>query len=320
MATFVRTQSLEHRIGASGHLNVRVTGSDTTIRAVAGDSAHVRATYQISASSETDSDRMFEELRLQVTADVATLELEEPKGLSRSFGGALSRLLGGAGGASLELEIEAPADCELRFEGISADVQASGLHGNQRFQTISGDVLLRDAGGTVRIDDTSGDITIRADDALALQTSAVSGDLSVIAPRITALRVNSVSGDVELEGAFARGGEHRIETVSGDVAVGLVGGAIFDVRGLSTDISSRLPHEIEGRSDQRRVIIGDGATRIRFNSMSGDLSIGAPRRLVAEPAEVVEEEAAEMAILQALERGDIDVEEAGRRLAEIAGE
>lgn len=320
MPTFVRTTSAEHVIGAAGRVVIRVTSSDTTIRGVEGDTARVRATYSIRAASEADADRVLQQLQVRVTRGDGALQVEEPKNMSWGLGDAFARLFGGEGKISLELDIEVPAGCELRFEGVSADVQASGLNGEQRFQTISGDLILRDAGGSLRIDDTSGDVVIRSDGSLALQENAVSGDTSLVAPRITALRINSVSGDVELEGAFDRRGEHRIDTVSGDVAVGLLGGAIFDVRGLSTDIVSRLPHEIEGRSDQRRVIIGDGAARIRFGSMSGDLSIAAPRRLNVPQAESTNEGLDEMAILRALERGEIDVEDATRRLAELGHE
>lgn len=321
MATYGRTQTIEHRIGAGGRVAIRVTSSDTRIRAADGDTARVRAAFEIGAGSESDADHIYDEVQLSVNAGDGFLEIEEPRNLSRTTGRALARIFGGEGRVNLTLEVEVPHGCELQFEGVSADVQVAGLLGSQRYRTVSGDLLLHEAGGSVRIDDTSGDLTIRATEALALHTNAVSGDLSVVAPHITALRVNSVSGDVELEGAFETAAEHRIDTVSGDVSVGLVGGATFEVRGLSTDISSRLPHRLEGRADQRRVVVGDGAARVRFSSMSGDLSIAAPRRLAAVPApEPAPRQTDEMDILRAVERGEIDVDEAARRLAALRDE
>jgi hypothetical protein len=129
-----------------------------------------------------------------------------------------------------------------------------------------------------------------------------------------------VSGDVEVEGAFEVSGEHRVETVSGDLGVGLVGAATFEVRGMSTDISCRLPNEQQGGADRRRVIVGGGGPTFSFSSMSGDLSIRPPRRLPATepPPQAATADAAvdQLAILRALERGEIDVEEATRRLAD----
>jgi hypothetical protein len=218
------------------------------------------------------------------------------------------------------LEVEAPTGTSLRFEGVSADVSVNGLHGEQRYRTVSGDLLLNEAGGDIRINGVSADVTVRARGSLSLANTAVSGDLSAIAPRFLALQATSVSGDVEVEGAFADGGQHRVETVSGDLGVGLIGAATFEVRGMSTEISCRLPNEQQGGADRRRVIVGSGGPTFSFSSMSGDLSIRPPRRLAAnEPAPQpagADPATDQLEILRALERGEIDVEEATRRLAE----
>ena len=104
--------------------------------------------------------------------------------------------------------------------------------------------------------------------------------------------------------------------------MGLVGDATFEIRGLSTDVSSELDHRLEGQVDRRRLIVGSGGPRLVFNSMSGDVRVRRPRRLSAQakPAEPASEPTAaetqsELDILRALERGEIDVDEATRRLA-----
>jgi len=97
-------------------------------------------------------------------------------------------------------------------------------------------------------------------------------------------------------------------------------------------VSSDLDHRIEGHQDRRRVTVGSGGPTVMFNSMSGDLSINRPRRLdrmvpqpPAAPSAPVPPPPPstptkpsaddQLAILQALERGEIDVEEASRRLS-----
>jgi hypothetical protein len=211
---------------------------------------------------------------------------------------------------------------------VSGDVNVDGLIGEQRYTTVSGDLSMTHMGGELRMNSVSGDVTVRGDLPLSVRGDTVSGDLSVIAPVINGLRANAVSGDIELEGLLGEGQEYRVDTVSGDVVVGLLGGASFEVRGISTDVNSDLDHRIEGPRDRRRVTIGAGGPLVLFNSMSGDLSIRRPRRLdrtipqpppaptppppPARPAPSPEDQ---LAILQALERGEIDVEEASRRLA-----
>jgi DUF4097 and DUF4098 domain-containing protein YvlB len=285
MGTYVRTQSIEAEIGTTGHLGIRTTASDTRIRAVEGGTARVRATFQISADSEADADRIYAEYQLRVSRDSGSLDVEEPRNAQGGIAEAVGRLLGRPGRVDVEIEAEAPAGCELRFEGVSADVSADGLRGEQRYQTVS-------------------------------------GDLSAMAPRFAALQANSVSGDVEIEGAFDAAGDHRLETVSGDVTIGLVGGATFDVRGMSTDISCRLPHQLSGQAERRRLIVGDGAAQVRFSSMAGDLSVVQPRRLATAAPTITptapksdERAVDQIEILRALERGEIDVDEASRRLA-----
>jgi hypothetical protein len=136
----------------------------------------------------------------------------------------------------------------------------------------------------------------------------------------------TVSGDAELEGDLAAA-HHRVETVSGDLSLGLVGGLTLEVRGLSTDGSGAVAHRSEGSRERRRYVIGDGAATLQFSSMSGDVVVHTARRVAAPPPATPPPPmppapptpplapGEQMAVLRALERGDIDVDEASRRLA-----
>jgi hypothetical protein len=323
MATFVRTQSVAHRIGERGRLVLKVTNADVRLKGLPGDETSLRATFEIRAASDEEADRIFEELKLRSDAGGSQLQVEERNG-GPDIGSAISRLFGGRGHVELSIEAMLPPAAELRLEGASADVQAEGLRGEQRYSTISGDLYLTDLGGSVRVNSVSGDVTIRASEPVDVRVEAVSGDLSVIGPRLDGLRASSVSGDLEVEGELG-GGEFRVETVSGDLTVGLVGGATFEVRGLSTDIRSELDHRIEGRRDRRRVLVGGGGPEFAFSSMSGDLDVRRPRRVEGRqlhdhqaghrpPATPVPSPDQQLSVLRALEAGEIDVDEAARRL------
>jgi hypothetical protein len=326
VATYVRTQSIDHTIGLSGRLTLKVTSGDVTVRAVPGGDVHIRASYEISAGSEEEATRAFAEAHLRVDGGDGYLIVEEPDDRS-TLGALVGRFLSGRGNIGLSVDVEMPEAAELRLDVVSSDVNGEGLRGEQRYNTVSGDLTLTRGGGTVRVNSVSGDVTIRTEQDIAVRAEAVSGDLQLVAPLIRSLRANSVSGDVDIEGQLAAGAEHRADTVSGDVSVGLLGGATFEVRGISSDVVSDLDHRIEGQQDRRRVIVGTGGPDFMFNSMSGDLSIRRPRRLdrlVPQPpapprppapppaAPLGAEE--QLAILQALERGEIDIEEATRRL------
>jgi hypothetical protein len=321
--TYVRTQEIEHEVGPRGVVSIGATDADIRIRGVDGDIARIRATYEIVATSDAGADETFRAVQLRVERGPGSLTAEEPKrhGGGRGLRGVLANLIDGDPLTEMSIEAEVPIACSLRADTVSGDMTATSLIGQQRYNTVSGDLLITAAGGEVTTNAVSGDVTLRADADLSLRTNSVSGDLSAVAPTFRSLRANAVSGDLELEGAFAAGGDHRIDTVSGDLHVGLVGGATIEVRGLSTDVASTLPHELKGRLDRRWMVIGDGASQITFNSMSGDVRVAGPRRRDAGPSAnrpappTAASQASDLEVLQALERGEIDVEEATRRLS-----
>jgi Toastrack DUF4097 len=333
MATYVRTQTIEHKIGGSGRLDLRVTSGDVVVQGIEGSEVRITADFEIRAGSDEEASDIFDGLQLKVDKRDGMLVVQDHDD-HPSLGTLVGRIFSGTGQVELEVRVEMPQSAELRLDGVSGDLSIEGLDGDQRYNTVSGDLSLTGVGGSVRLNTVSGDATLRATSAIGLRAETVSGDLSLVAPNITDLRVNTVSGDVEIEGQLAEHGQHRLETVSGDVLFGLVGGATFEVRGIASDVSSALDHRIEGRQDRRRVTVGSGGPAVLFNSMSGDLSINRPRRLdriipqpppapsappppttPAAPLSPAPSAAEQLAILRALERGEIDVDEASRRLS-----
>ena len=323
MAAYRRVQDIDHEIGPNGSLSLAVTSADVRLTATDGPSARVRATFEIGASSDAEADEMFESLQLLVHAESGSLAVDEPDG-HRGLGGAISRLLGGRAAELVSVEVEAPAGCRLELRVVSSDVQASGFRGSQRYQSVSGDLRLADAGGDFDIDSVSGDVSLRGVEPVSLTANNVSGDLSAQAPTFNTLRVQSVSGDVSVDGALDAGSPHGVDTVSGDFRLASSSGMTVSVRAMSSDVHSSLPHRIEGSADRRRLVVGDGAAAVAFNSMSGDLAVtrsrqqpaaaeGAPATpSTSKPATPAPDDRNE--ILRALERGDIDVDEAMRRL------
>jgi Putative adhesin len=336
MPTFVRTQEIEHEIGERGSFGLRVTSSDVEMAASRGTTARVRATFEIRAASDAEADDVFARVRLLVVEGAGRLEVSEPRDGAAGLASLVRLLAGGGTKVDASIDVEAPAGCDLRFEGVSADLTTRGFAGAQHYRTVSGDLVLEGVGGDVRIKAVSGDISLRTDEPLsALEVSTVSGDVSATSPRVEQLRIVTVSGDAEIETVLADGTGHRVETVSGDFSLGVVGGLTAEVRGLSTDADVRLPHRAEGSRDRRRFVIGAGGPSLLFSSMSGDLSIWPARRITpptppapptapapattppppaAPPASGIGE-GEQLEVLRALERGEIDVEEAARRLA-----
>lgn len=346
MARFMRTQTVRHPIGATGSFRLSVVDGDVAMRGGDDDEAAVTASFTIRAGSDEEADRIFEAACFIVREGDGSLELEE-----RTGRGGLSELVGRVLGdpgldASVDVRAVVPRGAAVHVSGVSADVQAEGLSGSQGYRTVSGDLLLSGVGGDVSVEGVSADLTVRAAEALRFESHSVSGDLDLVAPIIESLRAVSVSGDIEIEGQLAPE-SHTAETVSGDLTLAPLGGVTVEVRGMSSDVTSELDHRLEGSFGRRRLVVGDGTAQLQFSTMSGDVSVVRPRRLgpdlarraadggglqaAIEPqmapgqtgaTEATAGEAAQAAtrpgsrldILRALERGELDVEEAMRRL------
>jgi hypothetical protein len=326
MASYVRTQTIEHEIGERGEVALSLTSGDVQIRAIAGSVARVEAVFELNASSEKEADDQFELISLRVQAVPGRLEVSEPKRNSHVSLVGLGRLFGLGERRELKVTLELPERAALSFKGVSADVVANGLHGDQRYKSVSGNLVLNEVSGHLETNAVSGDVTLRADGALELAARSVSGDVLAVAPSFGALRATSVSGDLEIEGALEPGPAHRAETVSGDLALAPLNGVTLEVRGLSTEVHSALPHRREGSRDRRRYVIGDGDATLQFHSMSGDVRVERPRRLAevdlpvpppppAAPRSKPLSDEERIEILRAVERGEIDVDEAARRLS-----
>jgi hypothetical protein len=327
VATFVRVQEIEHEIGIGGRFSLRVTSPDVELRGVPGTTARVRVEFELRAATDAEADEAFESIQYRANRGDGLLEIAEPKRVDTGLG-AIGRLLGVSGlRVDARVVAEIPERATVTYAGVSADVTGIGLRGIQEYKTVSGDLSLSDLGGPIRVSGVSGDVSLRAEEPIRLQANTVSGDLSVFAPRIEECRVVTVSGDAELEGDLAAA-HHRVETVSGDLSLGLVGGLTLEVRGLSTDVSVAVAHRSEGSRERRRYVIGDGAATLQFSSMSGDVVVHTARRVAVPPPQATPAPPKppappapplgpdeQMAVLRALERGDIDVDEASRRLA-----
>lgn len=322
MSRYRRVQTVTHDIGTDGALIVSFSSADARLTTVPGTVATVRATFEVSARDETQADEIFDKAKMMVEAEVGRLLVAEEHMRS-----GLAALIGPKHDVDLEeIEVTAPAECRLQVNAVSGDVQSTGFLTSQRYQSVSGDLRVTDTGGELDIDSVSGDVSLKATQPISLKVNTVSGDLRADAPRFERLSASAVSGDISVDGLLAPGTPHSVDTVSGDLRLAVSGGVTVAVRGLASDFHSSLPHRVEGSADRRRLIVGDGSASLNFSSMSGDVDVtfsrlGEPPVTTAAVAASAETPAAapsddRLAVLGALERGEIDVDEAMRRLGD----
>ncbi len=309
----------EYLIGPSGQFQLRHPSGDITIRGTDGD--RVRVTEE--------SGRPIPDLyQVEVTDGSVSLTARSRFGLDA--------VVPGLGRASHDLAVEVPRGAAVVIETASGEIEGTDLQGSTRIRTASGEVDLRGLAGVVDVEAVSADVTLIAAGDLDLRARTISGDLAVRAPRLGRAEIGTTSGDVRLDAILAGVGPYDIQTVSGDVTIVGRSGLQIDARTVTGDLASDLPHRNETGPGHKRLIVGDGATHLGFKSVSGDLRVVAPRESGAESTAPERTDrtsregsgasapdaaagAARLDLLRALERGEMSVEVAMERLAEIGG-
>lgn len=310
---------IRHIIGASGSFSLNNVSGDIRIRGVDGDEVVVEARSERGRGDF---------LPLVVRRGESSLSIEIEQRGPLLFG------LGWRNVPGIDFDISVPRGARVDVSSVSSDIEARGLIGDQEYKSVSGDIALDDEAGRVGLTTVSGDVRLTARDTVEPRVATTSGDVQIAARQIRALSARTVSGDLQLRGGFDPGANHGVETVSGDVDISAESGLTVEVR-RGIDISGK---------GGRQQVVGDGAAHLRFRSLSGDLSLSgeraragsfaappappvppappAPPSAPASPAPPVSPapdaarsgEANSLEILQALERGEIDIEEASRRL------
>lgn len=311
--TAVGTATLQHTIGSDGLLLLALHDGDIRIRGVAGEDVRVRAADGLPLDG----------LTIERGARSLTVRAGSVVGLPR--------------GGSRDLEVEVPTGASVVVESASADILAEDLTGDQRYRSASGDLTMRRVSGSVTVEGMSGDVDIVALGAVRFALRTVSGDVEVLADVIAVVQASTTSGDLRIAGRFDGPGPFAIETVSGDLSIGTAGDLRVDVRTITGDLDSEIPGRTSQEGGRRSLVVGTGEPRMDVRSTSGDVhvrrahaqsvpteppvpAVAPPADPPVEPAEP-DDEGARLDVLQALERGEIDIDEARRRLESLdAGE
>lgn len=296
--------SLEHAIGADGLCSLHLRDGDVRIRAADGE------TIRIADAHGHDLSEMF------------VIEISEGSVSLRSTRGAT--FLGRhRHGHAPDLAVDLPRGATIVVETTSADVRVDGLVGDQRYRTVSGDLTLSAVSGRIAVEAVSGDVKVTAIGETDVALRTVSGDVELRAGTLRSLQSTTTSGDLKVAGRLLGPGPFSVETVSGDALIAPAGEVRIEMTTMSGDLRSDVDGRATGDRGQRSLSIGTGGPLLTFRSMSGDLRVVRPTRidapdvpaLPALPAPTVMiDDDPRLLILRALERGEIDVAEAGRRL------
>lgn len=194
-------------------------------------------------------------------------------------------------GPKVSLRVRCPHGSDVDCASSSADISASGRFGVVTVKTASGDVRVDEAGelqaatasgdvearavhGRVTLNTASGDVRLETAGG-PVQANLVSGD-AVIGETSGEVTVSTISGDQLLR--TVTGGSVRLQSVSGDVQVGVAPGLRVWIDAAS--ISGSMSSELEVGDDEPPA--GAATVEVRAKTVSGDIGIARSTRHASE--------------------------------------
>lgn len=251
---------------------------------------------------------------------------------TRQRGQGLMGMVGGSM-AAVDFEITVPRHCAFDLNAVSADLEVEGTEGDLTLRTVSGDIRVRQVQGELSFTTVSGDI--RGEQLSGeLMVRSTSGDATFRQCTFPGFNLHNVSGDFHLETPLSPT-HYQARTVSGDLhlAVPADTGATLRLKSVSgsTQVSG-LPVEVikSSRRNWQGRINGGGAD-VELNTVSGDLHVQragegstseqpapSPAATPPPPPPTASDRREERTrILDLLAQGEIDVDEAMARLAQL---
>jgi DUF4097 and DUF4098 domain-containing protein YvlB len=311
-------------------LNVEQQGNDLKIKLELGGGARRRAhrhseDFEDFAESMAEMRELFRHLGKSFNADLLVQVPHTCDITVRTFNGdvSLHRVQG-----------------KLYVQNTSGDISLHEIRGNVLVKSASGDVEIKDLRGRLGVRTASGDLSIQDSELAALSAGSASGDVQFLGVLLPAedYEIQTVSGDVECalpHQTDKRNKRHRILHINGG------GEVMVRVRTTSGDLTVSPGAEYHGSypadmptaevsvspeaaaGDETRAFTSDEATAARVAMQgaggSGGVEPGQTQRLDAHAEDRSgPRKSAEMTILEAIESGEMSVDEGLRRLNELA--
>ena len=188
---------------------------------------------------------------------------------------------------SVDYEITAPPDTQVKTHSGSGDQNMEGLHGNLDVESGSGDIRLREISGEVRLHTGSGDVDAH-DVSGPFTAEAGSGDIRAEENGSGNIRVRTGSGEIELRSV---NGSLLAESGSGDVTIDGTMKSSWEVRTSSGDVELQIPQQaafdLDASTGSGSVIVDrpvtmtiQGDLREAHRQVRGKVSGGGPALIV----------------------------------------
>lgn len=226
-----------------------------------------------------------EELIVERSGDKITIKVKVPRKSGR--------------GVESDLHVRVPERSSLDVGTVSADIDVTGVRGEQKLEAVSGDIETESDAADVTAGTVSGDVVIRGKGKDAETHSAsvsgdvelhelagevfaesVSGDLIIEDGSFDRASFNVVNGDIVFRSELRKGGKLKAETVNGEVDLRFAGNISgqFDIDTFNGGIDNCFGPKAQRTSKyapgmELSFSEGDGDARVTVSTVNGDISI-----------------------------------------------
>lgn len=226
-------------------------------------------------------------------------------------------------GCSVRYEVRVPVRCDVEARTASGAVHAENLNGTISLESASGAITGIEIEGQTQLHAASGHINVERLSG-SLEVHNASGNVVVRDSHVNSFVAHSASGDVEMHSPLSPGGTYIAHLASGSfrLFVPATTGAHVSLHTASGRAQSSLPNTIT-RVERGYWAgdIGGGGAHIEAHTASGSLSIEAQGEAAGSvpQTESTSTEASvyssTTAVLEALQRGELTLDDAMSRLA-----
>lgn len=200
-------------------------------------------------------------------------------------------------GVHSDLEVRVPRGSRLEIASFSASISVEGVEGLVRAETVNSGITIASGSPEVAAETVNGSVEIscpcRRVEASAvngairirgasgvIQASTVNGELVVDGGAFARAQLESVNGRVEFRGDLERDATLDVETVGGNVELGLPAGvsADFSISSFSGSIVNDFgaePRRISRYTSEQELEFsaGSGGAAVRVQTLSGAIRL-----------------------------------------------
>lgn len=217
-------------------------------------------------------------------------------------------------------QVSVPQTCSLTLKGVSSQIKVSSVEGSAHIRSVSGKIEIETLTGDLDVRSISG--SIKGTGVIGeLCIDTVSGSVHLLESDLSHAHAKTVSGAIRLETPLQEG-PYDFDSVSGRVILIVPVDSAFEahLKSMSGRLKTTLPGSMNRKNGRRAsLVVGEDGPQITLKSISGNLYIVTSENEVAKAETVKSEEKNEagpkrMAVLNRIESGEIDVDQAIREL------